>query len=147
MARGVVHCYFLRPFCLFPLPRNVFIVGVVASCRTISGIANRNTCAHCRPSITPQNKRHRVNRKAPTKGRRALCKKTNRLRVGCPLTLSSTSNCLLRVNPCGFQPKTKYMSRLSAAGCDIPPTTYNACLLYTSPSPRDKRQSRMPSSA
>ena len=26
-------------------------------------------------------------------------------------------------------------------------TNYNACLLYTSPSPRDKRQSRMPSSA
>ena len=25
--------------------------------------------------------------------------------------------------------------------------TYKACLLYTSPSPRDKRQSRMPSSA
>ena len=25
--------------------------------------------------------------------------------------------------------------------------TYAACLLYTSPSPRDKRQSRMPSSA
>ena len=25
--------------------------------------------------------------------------------------------------------------------------TYNICLLYTSPSPRDKRQSRMPSSA
>ena len=24
---------------------------------------------------------------------------------------------------------------------------YKACLLYTSPSPRDKRQSRMPSSA
>ena len=24
---------------------------------------------------------------------------------------------------------------------------FNACLLYTSPSPRDKRQSRMPSSA
>ena len=24
---------------------------------------------------------------------------------------------------------------------------YNCCLLYTSPSPRDKRQSRMPSSA
>ena len=24
---------------------------------------------------------------------------------------------------------------------------YDACLLYTSPSPRDKRQSRMPSSA
>ena len=26
-------------------------------------------------------------------------------------------------------------------------TTIRACLLYTSPSPRDKRQSRMPSSA
>ena len=26
-------------------------------------------------------------------------------------------------------------------------TQYSACLLYTSPSPRDKRQSRMPSSA
>ena len=26
-------------------------------------------------------------------------------------------------------------------------TDYDACLLYTSPSPRDKRQSRMPSSA
>ena len=26
-------------------------------------------------------------------------------------------------------------------------TDYNFCLLYTSPSPRDKRQSRMPSSA
>ena len=28
-----------------------------------------------------------------------------------------------------------------------PPPTYRGCLLYTSPSPRDKRQSRMPSSA
>ena len=27
------------------------------------------------------------------------------------------------------------------------PIMYHACLLYTSPSPRDKRQSRMPSSA
>ena len=26
-------------------------------------------------------------------------------------------------------------------------TTFSTCLLYTSPSPRDKRQSRMPSSA
>ena len=29
----------------------------------------------------------------------------------------------------------------------FPHTEYNCCLLYTSPSPRDKRQSRMPSSA
>ena len=29
----------------------------------------------------------------------------------------------------------------------VDPIRYIACLLYTSPSPRDKRQSRMPSSA
>ena len=29
----------------------------------------------------------------------------------------------------------------------VPPERYENCLLYTSPSPRDKRQSRMPSSA
>ena len=32
-------------------------------------------------------------------------------------------------------------------GFDGPSLTQGACLLYTSPSPRDKRQSRMPSSA
>ena len=30
---------------------------------------------------------------------------------------------------------------------EVPVTIIGACLLYTSPSPRDKRQSRMPSSA
>ena len=30
---------------------------------------------------------------------------------------------------------------------DMLETMYNACLLYTSPSPRDQRGSRMPSSA
>ena len=33
---------------------------------------------------------------------------------------------------------------VSVPMCGIP---YHSCLLYTSPSPRDKRQSRMPSSA
>ena len=33
------------------------------------------------------------------------------------------------------------------ANNDPPPKPPPACLLYTSPSPRDKRQSRMPSSA
>ncbi len=34
-------------------------------------------------------------------------------------------------------------------GVDVKPPTgdWDDCLLYTSPSPRDKRQSRMPSSA
>ena len=33
------------------------------------------------------------------------------------------------------------------SSCNIFSTQDHACLLYTSPSPRDKRQSRMPSSA
>ena len=33
------------------------------------------------------------------------------------------------------------------AGTEGLPGLYKGCLLYTSPSPRDKRQSRMPSSA
>ena len=32
-------------------------------------------------------------------------------------------------------------------GVDLVRSQLEACLLYTSPSPRDKRQSRMPSSA
>ena len=37
---------------------------------------------------------------------------------------------------------------LIAANCTIAPVNHQyCCLLYTSPSPRDKRQSRMPSSA
>ena len=35
----------------------------------------------------------------------------------------------------------------ATAGVNVLITLYKACLLYTSPSPRDKRQSRMPSSA
>ena len=38
-------------------------------------------------------------------------------------------------------------SRGAAAVADILAAHPEACLLYTSPSPRDKRQSRMPSSA
>ena len=37
--------------------------------------------------------------------------------------------------------------RTVCAGLQQPVDPYLACLLYTSPSPRDKRQSRMPSSA
>ena len=43
-----------------------------------------------------------------------------------------------------------YISSLTTSHPDIPihqVTMVNSCLLYTSPSPRDKRQSRMPSSA
>ena len=50
-----------------------------------------------------------------------------------------------------YQIPVKYASSASVYGntCDtINPLNYYAiCLLYTSPSPRDKRQSRMPSSA
>ena len=39
-----------------------------------------------------------------------------------------------------------FLSRLEGVELDSP-ILCNVCLLYTSPSPRDKRQSRMPSSA
>ena len=39
------------------------------------------------------------------------------------------------------------LETLAARGADVVITDINICLLYTSPSPRDKRQSRMPSSA
>ena len=39
-------------------------------------------------------------------------------------------------------PKTKVIGQVAAGS-----TIIDVCLLYTSPSPRDKRQSRMPSSA
>ena len=66
------------------------------------------------------------------------------------------------VNPTQFAPDEDFeayprtekqdVAMLKAEGVDlvyIPKdgSMYNACLLYTSPSPRDKRQSRMPSSA
>ena len=34
-----------------------------------------------------------------------------------------------------------------ALGKEVPGVTINSCLLYTSPSPRDRQKSRMPSSA
>ena len=43
-------------------------------------------------------------------------------------------------------PKPKLFKAVTGAS-DNGDGTYNVCLLYTSPSPRDKRQSRMPSSA
>ena len=44
-------------------------------------------------------------------------------------------------------PKKKTQERLAAAKEKEEAAKAEACLLYTSPSPRDKRQSRMPSSA
>ena len=38
-------------------------------------------------------------------------------------------------------------SKFNASYKDIPDDKFNDCLLYTSPSPRDKCRSRMPSSA
>ena len=55
---------------------------------------------------------------------RELCKKGVRVNVGCRDTESA-----------------KFLRSMGDVG------QVNFCLLYTSPSPRDKRQSRMPSSA
>ena len=45
------------------------------------------------------------------------------------------------------QPKAKYLSYLIYGNMILMCPGYNVCLLYTSPSPRDIRRSRMPSSA
>ena len=45
------------------------------------------------------------------------------------------------------QSKTVHQAEIDAACEFIDFLRFNVCLLYTSPSPRDKRQSRMPSSA
>ena len=52
------------------------------------------------------------------------------------------------VDPKSFDPDS--FVDVQADTCIIPPNSFalaRTCLLYTSPSPRDKRQSRMPSSA
>ena len=43
--------------------------------------------------------------------------------------------------------RDKYRDEQPLAGAKIMGCIHMTCLLYTSPSPRDKRQSRMPSSA
>ena len=58
--------------------------------------------------------------------------------------LSSTF--LLCINPISAQSKDAKVGE-SISPYDRGSTEQEACLLYTSPSPRDKRQSRMPSSA
>ena len=71
--------------------------------------------------------------------------------------LSNTSRCQLSTAPwvCWVQPvaaKVSAVTRLSLASFRSGPSTspdalMQICLLYTSPSPRDQRGSRMPSSA
>ena len=59
---------------------------------------------------------------------------------GCPSNCTSRGVCEAGVCQCA--------QGYTGADCSVP-VCYNdcSCLLYTSPSPRDKRQSRMPSSA
>ena len=61
---------------------------------------------------------------------------TTHLRLGAAV-------CDMRVLLLGLSPLTA-AAAVMLAGCGVRGFT---CLLYTSPSPRDKRQSRMPSSA
>ena len=52
----------------------------------------------------------------------------------------------LKINPDRFSPAVDIRISVIEPG-DNPLVSYNICLLYTSPSPRDQRGSRMPSSA
>ena len=47
----------------------------------------------------------------------------------------------------GYRQSQLLLANLNEATRDMPVIMVDGCLLYTSPSPRDKRQSRMPSSA
>ena len=55
--------------------------------------------------------------------------------------LSASNHLSMEKGPCGYFGKTKYADGI------LPIDTYKNCLLYTSPSPRDRQKSRMPSSA
>ena len=66
------------------------------------------------------------------------------------LALSNSSRILTEFTP-DFNVAQMYSAiqpdLTATAGVVLDPVTNTTCLLYTSPSPRDKRQSRMPSSA
>ena len=49
-----------------------------------------------------------------------------------------------------FEKSNKLLSKVSISGggrCNVTHACFDPCLLYTSPSPRDRQKSRMPSSA
>ena len=82
-----------------------------------------------------------------------MCKHTDCVEV-CPVDCFYEGENMLVINPdecidCGVCepecPEDAILPDTDPAGAEW--VTFNGCLLYTSPSPRDKRQSRMPSSA
>ena len=58
-------------------------------------------------------------------------------------TANTDGNCIYGAEPLGGSPERSANVRFNQMNVEY----YWSCLLYTSPSPRDKRQSRMPSSA
>ena len=52
-----------------------------------------------------------------------------------------------KVNPIGIDGKEQFLSWICEDGISQSAYQIKACLLYTSPSPRDRQKSRMPSSA
>ena len=73
---------------------------------------------------------------------------------GCPPDVGCTPDLIFPgARPSGAPVRTRYRTRRAASRDPTPFARWSGsirigtCLLYTSPSPRDKRQSRMPSSA
>ena len=54
---------------------------------------------------------------------------------------------LIGLNPCKIEEEINYKTSLVFSFKNVPGALHKACLLYTSPSPRDRQKSRMPSSA
>ena len=80
----------------------------------------------------------------------------NGFNVSMPLLDASPYDCLLEKEGRVFKIQIKYVSadrqkdekyNNMRVSLHIGPNTPNTCLLYTSPSPRDRTRSRMPSSA
>ena len=75
---------------------------------------------------------------------------TDNYYMGLALALAKENHGLTKENPsvgCVLVKNNQIISTGVTSINGRPHAEYNACLLYTSPSPRDKRQSRMPSSA
>ena len=76
----------------------------------------------------------------------------NLLRAGKDVTLLARGNWAAEIKQNGLRIKDKFSLRTSVSRIPVvtelaPDAMYDVCLLYTSPSPRDVEESRMPSSA
>ena len=115
--------------------------------RTRSARATRRDATdRSRPSVATRETRDGLARKN-ARGRPSLSRARTRASVARRQCVTSRSN---RIESNRTEPnENRHVARVGVSrdACRARVVDFIACLLYTSPSPRDKRQSRMPSSA